>query len=250
MNGCAPGGRVGRRPRCAARCRRGQWAQARTPARRGGGSVADARGTGRQDTTGCSRITSPNYALGCVISIGTTQRSKSSAVTQPELERRLAQRDALLVRVLGDLGGVVVADVRVERGDQHQRVVRGARSMRARSGSMPRAQCSLNARHASASRRDRLEHVVDHHRLVDVQLEVALRAAERRPRRRCRTPGRTTIVSASHCVGLTLPGMIERPGSFSGIVDLADARSAGPRRASARRWRSSSARRPASAARR
>ena len=26
-----------------------------------------------------------------------------------------------------------------------------------------------------------------------------------------------TIVSASHCVGLTLPGMIELPGSFSGI---------------------------------
>ena len=26
------------------------------------------------------------------------------------------------------------------------------------------------------------------------------------------------IVSASHCVGLTLPGMIELPGSFSGIV--------------------------------
>ena len=27
-----------------------------------------------------------------------------------------------------------------------------------------------------------------------------------------------TIVSASDCVGLTLPGMIELPGSFSGIV--------------------------------
>jgi hypothetical protein len=27
-----------------------------------------------------------------------------------------------------------------------------------------------------------------------------------------------TIVIASHCVGLTLPGMIELPGSFSGIV--------------------------------
>eukprot|EP00964_Phaeocystis_antarctica_P060635 scaffold36159_cov36-Phaeocystis_antarctica.AAC.1 len=25
-----------------------------------------------------------------------------------------------------------------------------------------------------------------------------------------------TIVSASHCVGLTLPGMIDEPGSFSG----------------------------------
>ena len=26
-----------------------------------------------------------------------------------------------------------------------------------------------------------------------------------------------TMVSASHCVGLTLPGMIEEPGSFSGM---------------------------------
>src|SRR5947209_18299809 len=27
------------------------------------------------------------------------------------------------------------------------------------------------------------------------------------------------MVSASHCVGLTLPGMIEEPGSFSGIFN-------------------------------
>ena len=27
-----------------------------------------------------------------------------------------------------------------------------------------------------------------------------------------------TMVSASHCVGFTLPGMMELPGSFSGIV--------------------------------
>ena len=27
---------------------------------------------------------------------------------------------------------------------------------------------------------------------------------------------RQTIIVASHCVGLTLPGMIELPGSFSG----------------------------------
>ncbi len=39
-----------------------------------------------------------------------------------ELNRRLSQRDALLVSVLGDLGGVVVADVRVERRHEHQRV--------------------------------------------------------------------------------------------------------------------------------
>jgi hypothetical protein len=29
------------------------------------------------------------------------------------------------------------------------------------------------------------------------------------------------MVSASHCVGFTLPGMIEDPGSFSGIFNSA-----------------------------
>ena len=32
------------------------------------------------------------------------------------------------------------------------------------------------------------------------------------------------MVSASHCVGFTLPGMIEEPGSFSGSEQLAEAR--------------------------
>src|SRR5919197_5878172 len=40
---------------------------------------------------------------------------------QPELHRGLLQRLVLLVRLLGDLRCVVVADVRVERGEQHQR---------------------------------------------------------------------------------------------------------------------------------
>ena len=44
-----------------------------------------------------------------------------------ERERRLAQRHALLVRVLGDLRRLVVADVRVERGHQHERARAGAR---------------------------------------------------------------------------------------------------------------------------
>src|SRR3712207_7834270 len=40
---------------------------------------------------------------------------------QAELDGRLLERDAPLVRVLGDPGGVVVADVRVERRHQHER---------------------------------------------------------------------------------------------------------------------------------
>ena len=42
-------------------------------------------------------------------------------------DRRLAQRRLLLVRLLGDLAGLVVADHRVERGDDHQRVARRTR---------------------------------------------------------------------------------------------------------------------------
>jgi hypothetical protein len=48
------------------------------------------------------------------------------------------------------------------------------------------------------------------------------------------------MVVASDCVGLTLPGMIEEPGSFSGMV-ISPRPERGPRPASARRWRSSSA---------
>src|SRR5215217_1707563 len=40
----------------------------------------------------------------------------------PELDRRLFERALVLVRVLGDGGRVVVADVLVERGNQHERV--------------------------------------------------------------------------------------------------------------------------------
>ena len=57
-----------------------------------------------------------------------------------------------------------------------------------------------------------------------------------------------SIVTASDCVGLTLPGMIELPGSFSGML-VRRGRSAGRSPASGRRWRSSSAPRRASSAR-
>ena len=50
--------------------------------------------------------------------------------------------------------------------------------MRFSFGSMPAAQRSLNERTASASSCDRLQHVVQDDRLVDVELEVALRAGE------------------------------------------------------------------------
>ena len=82
--------------------------------------------------------------------------------------------------------------------------------------SMPTTQLSVKLTAASASRRHRLQEIVGHHRVEDVELEVALAAGEGDRRVGCRTPGTQTMVSASHWVGLTLPGMIEEPGSFSG----------------------------------
>ena len=70
--------------------------------------------------------------------------------------------------------------------------------------------------------RDRVQEVVDDHRLEDVELEVALRAGEADGCRRA-VNLRATMVIASHCVGFTLPGMIEEPGSFSGIDQFAQA---------------------------
>jgi hypothetical protein len=61
----------------------------------------------------------------------------------------------------------------------------------------------------------RLQEVVGHHRVVDVQLEVALAAGEGHGGVVAEDLD-ADLVSASHWVGLTLPGMIEEPGSFSG----------------------------------
>ena len=144
---------------------------------------------------------------------------------------------------------LVVADVRVERGHQHQRALHAARRCASRSGSMPRAQCSSKLRTPSAEQPHALQEVVDDQRLEDVELEVARRAADV-DRDVVADHLAHSIVSASHCVGLTLPGMIELPGSFSGMRDLAEPAARPARRASARRWRSSSATRRASSARR
>ena len=89
--------------------------------------------------------------------------------------------------------------------------------MRSRRGSMPRGAVLAEARAAVGDEPAALQHVVRDHRHEDVELEVA------------RQPGdahghvvahhlAAAMVSASACVGLTLPGMIELPGSFSGIA--------------------------------
>jgi hypothetical protein len=52
-------------------------------------------------------------------------------------------------------------------------------------------------------------------RLEHVELEVAL-APPKPIATSLPSTWQQSMVSASHCVGLTLPGMIELPGSFSG----------------------------------
>ena len=82
-----------------------------------------------------------------------------------------------------------------------------------------------------------MQEVEDDDRLEDVQLEVALRAGDG-DRRVVAHHLTATIVTASAWVGLTLPGMIDEPGSFSGS-ESSPSRCAAPSRASGGRWRSS-----------
>ena len=89
--------------------------------------------------------------------------------------------------------------------------------IRGRFGSSPRAQCSSNDRAASARRR------------IDCSTALAITGLNTFSSKWPWLPAKVmaallpntcahTMVIASHCVGLTLPGMMELPGSFSGIV--------------------------------
>ena len=62
---------------------------------------------------------------------------------------------------------------------------------------------------------NRVQIVVDHHGLENVELEISLRAGET-DRGVIAHDLTATMVIASHWVGFTLPGMIDEPGSFSG----------------------------------
>jgi hypothetical protein len=90
-------------------------------------------------------------------------------------------------------------------------------SMTARLGSSPCHAVLVEALGAVGQQAHGLQQVVGHDRLEHVELEVALRARE---------PDGGVVAEdlhahhggASHCVGFTLPGMMELPGSFSGMV--------------------------------
>ena len=103
---------------------------------------------------------SRRLAHGCVISSGRTTASNSSLGQVAERERRLLERRALLVRLLGHLGRLVVADDRVERGDEHERVGEVAVESAARSASSPSTQKFAEAAAGVGQQRDRLQDVV------------------------------------------------------------------------------------------
>ena len=112
------------------------------------------------------------------MSSGRTQASNCSAVTYPKPSAASRSVRVLVVRRLGDPRRLLVADVRAERGDEHQR----AAQMPADDGEVgleaARAE-ALEGAHGVRQQARRLEQVVQHHRLVDVELEVALGAGER-----------------------------------------------------------------------
>ena len=95
-----------------------------------------------------------------------------------QVESLLKEGCPVLVGSLGDLGGLVVADVGVEGGDQHQRLVHQLADV------LP---VGLDADHAVvceghtavSQQSDGSEHISHHHRLEHVKLKVAVGAAHR-----------------------------------------------------------------------
>ncbi|CAM2158157.1 conserved hypothetical protein [Paraburkholderia tropica] len=94
-----------------------------------------------------------------------------------ERERGGLERRAFLVRLLGDLRGLVVADVRIERRHQHQRLVEQRVDAVAIRLDAHRAMI-VEAERAVGEQADRLQYVVRDHRAEHVQFEVAARAAD------------------------------------------------------------------------
>ena len=135
----------------------------------------------QQPGLGCRRAVS-RTARACARAAPTA--SNSCLGQQAQRQRRLLERGALLVGLLRDLGGVVVADLRVERRHQHQALVEQLGDPLA---------VGLDADHAIVGEAaaavgeqpDRLQHVVDDQRLEDVELEVAVAGTQRSPRRCC-----------------------------------------------------------------
>src|SRR6185436_15444062 len=101
----------------------------------------------------------------------------SGQITQ--LDGGFTQADLLLVSVLCNLGSFVVTDVRIQRGHEHQGVFQMLVDLSAVELD------SIDTKFDETVRRvvqqsNRVQEVVNHHRLVDVQLEIALRSTKTR----------------------------------------------------------------------
>jgi hypothetical protein len=107
---------------------------------------------------------------------GRTMASKSSA-GMPSAMASSRKSRPVLVRGLGDLGGAVVAVLFLQWRDEHQRVAQTGFDVLV---------AWLDADNAIVGERNggvgqqphRLKEVVGHHRIVDVEFEVALAAGE------------------------------------------------------------------------
>ena len=153
---------------------------------------------------------------------GFTSASNSLPVSSPSSIADSLQRRALLVRVLGDLGRVVVADLAVERGHQHQRLVDQLLDPRPVGLDAHRA-VVVEAQRGIGEQPDRLQEVVGDHRLEDVELEIALARGD---------PDRGVVAhhlhgDHRHRLGLgrvDLAGHDRGPGLVLGDHQLAEAR--------------------------
>ncbi len=94
-----------------------------------------------------------------------------------ERDRGVLERKALLVRVLGDLRRFIVADVRVQRGDEHQRFTH--QLLDARRIGLDAGRTVLVEINAAVRQQARaVQEIADHQRPKHVELEVARGAAE------------------------------------------------------------------------
>src|SRR3954468_5462607 len=102
---------------------------------------------------------------------------KRFARQKSKLNCRLAQGDAFLVSVLGNLRGVVVTDVWIQSRDEHERILQVLVNLRAVEFDTGNAVVN-KAVTGVFDEANRMEQIVNHDRIEDVQLEVALRACE------------------------------------------------------------------------
>ena len=171
-------GRGPRAGRCAAPAPpgSGRWLALRRPAPPRIPPPAPPKCDGRTARRSVSSSKATHYR-GAIMSSGRTMASNSAVGDIAAADRFLAQGGAVLVRGLGDLGGIVVADLGRQRRHQHQRAVQPRLDV---------VQPRLDADHAIVGEAHRrvghqphaLQEVIGHHRIVDVELEMALAAGE------------------------------------------------------------------------